>query len=202
MIVGDSGMFSGMPALSAGLQSAGWDVVQHAFPGMGLTRPENALADWAEAARDHDVDLTIVMIGGWDRDWVAANGDDAYGAVVDQAVASFATAGGRVLWLSELPGRDTHGQLEHHFAALPDRHPGVVDYVVIESALRAPEGGWPQIVDGRRFRGPDGWHLCPDGAAAFAHFTLGYLGLDTQEWEGGDWREHHGYHDPPGVCDV
>ena len=41
MIVGDSGMFSAGPAMSAGLRSAGWRVVETEYPGLGLTRPSN-----------------------------------------------------------------------------------------------------------------------------------------------------------------
>ena len=75
-----------------------------------------------------------------------------------------------------------------------------MEYLDIESALRAPEGGWPQIVDGRRLRGPDGWHLCPDGAAALTHLTLAHVGLDRPGWDAGDWRVEARYIDPPDVC--
>jgi hypothetical protein len=72
MIVGDSGMYSAGPALSAGLRQAGWRVVETEYPGMGLTRPSEMPRVWAENARNYHVDLTIVMIGLWDADWVAS----------------------------------------------------------------------------------------------------------------------------------
>jgi len=203
MLVGDSGMLSASPAMSAGLRHAGWEVVETAYPGMGLTQPEDAVDRWADAARGYGVDLAIVMIGGWDVGWVHSHGEGAYATRIDAAVAAFTAAGGKVLWLSVLPGGDDDDrELEHVFAAAADRHRGVVEYLDVERALRAPEGGWPPVVDGRRLRGPDGWHLCPDGAAAVAHFVLGHLGLDGPGWDDGPWRADPGYHDPPGLCAV
>jgi peptidoglycan/LPS O-acetylase OafA/YrhL len=201
MIVGDSGMASAAPAFSAALSTAGWRVVDTSFPGIGLTHPEDAREGWAKQVLGYDIDLTIVMLGGWDVGWVRAHGDDAYRAVADDAVRAFTGAGGKVLWLSVLPGGEVDDRdLEHIFGALPGRHPGIVEYLDIESALRAPEGGWPQIVDGHRLRGPDGWHLCPDGAAALTHLTLAHLGLDRPGWDTGDWRFEARYTDPAGVC--
>lgn len=201
MIVGDSGMASAAPAFSAALSTAGWRVVDTSYPAVGLTHPETASEGWARQTLDYDIDLTIVMLGGWDVGWVRAHGDDAYRAVADNAVRAFTGAGGKVLWLSVLPGGETDDRnLEHIFGALPGRHPGIVEYLDIESALRAPEGGWPQIFDGRRLRGRDGWHLCPDGAAALTHLTLAHVGLDRPGWDAGDWRVETRYIDPPDVC--
>jgi hypothetical protein len=194
-------MASGTPALSAGLQAAGWTVVETAYPGLGLTQPAGVMDRWRAAVREHGVDLTVVMIGGWDVGWVRDHGDDAYRSVIGDAVASFREAGGRVLWLSVLPGGDVDDRsLEHLFAELPARFPDSVDYLDIEASLRAPEGGWPEVVEGRRLRGPDGWHLCPDGAAAVAHAALRHLAIDTPNWDRGSWRANSAYHDPPGLC--
>jgi peptidoglycan/LPS O-acetylase OafA/YrhL len=202
MIVGDSGMASGAPALIAGFQAAGWGVVDTAFPGKGLTRPDGAIEDWAQTAREYDADLTVVMIGGWDVPFVEQYGEAAYRAVVERAVTAFTASGGNVLWLSTMPaGRDDDRPLDHFYAALPARHPGLVDFLEIESWLRAPDGSWPQHVDGKRFRGPDGWHLCPEGAVALAHAALTHLGLDRPGWESGDWRADPDYHRPAGICD-
>jgi hypothetical protein len=122
--------------------------------------------------------------------------------VVDEAVGAFASGGGVVLWLSVLPGGLVDDrELEHVFAELPARHPGRVAYLDVESALRGPDGGWPEVVGGRRLRGPDGWHLCPDGAAAVVQLALAHVGLDRPGWDGGAWRADPGYHDPPGLCD-
>lgn len=201
MIVGDSGMASGAPALVAGFRTAGWNVVDTAFPGKGLTRPDGAIQDWADTARRYGADLSVVMIGGWDVPFVEQYGEAAYRAVVERAVAAFTASGGKVLWLSTMPaGRDDDRPLDHFYAALPEQHPGVVDFLEIESWLRAPDGTWPQIVGGQRFRGPDGWHLCPEGAVALSRAALSHLGLDRGGWEQGDWRLDPDYHRPPGIC--
>jgi len=202
MIVGDSGMYSATPAFSAAFRAAGWTVVETAYPGIGLTQPEGQMHAWEDAVRAHGVDLTIVMLGGWDVGWVREHGADAFGREADRAVGAFGAAGGSVLWLSVLPGgRVDDRELEPTFSALAERHPGIVEYLDIEAALRSPEGGWPQVVAGRRLRGPDGWHLCPDGAAAVTQFALVHLGLDPPAWADGPWRADPSYHDPPGVCD-
>jgi hypothetical protein len=101
------------------------------------------------------------------------------------------------LWLSILPGGDKQDRpLDHFFAELPEHHRGVVDYLDIQSALRAPSGGWPRMVDGRVLRQLDGWHLCPDGAAAISHAALEHVGLDRPGWDAGAWRAD-GRYDPP-----
>jgi peptidoglycan/LPS O-acetylase OafA/YrhL len=189
MIVGDSGMFTAMPALTAALQSAGWQVVQTAYPGIGLTQPDGVRDGWRDNAKRYGVDLTIAMIGGWDAAWIRQHGADAYKSVVDDAVGAFTADGGKVLWLSILPGHNGDDRMiEEYFASLPARSPGTVEYLDIAPPLRAPDGSFPEFVDGRRLRGPDGWHLCPDGAAALTHFTLARLQLDRPGWENAGWR--------------
>jgi hypothetical protein len=189
MIVGDSGMFTAMPALTAALQSAGWEVVQTAYPGIGLTQPDGVRDGWRDNVQRYGVDLTIAMVGGWDAAWIREHGEGAYQAVIDDAVGAFTGGGGKVLWLSILPGHDGEDrEIEQYFAALPAKYPGVVDYLDIAASVRAPDGSFPQFVDGKRLRGPDGWHLCPDGAAAFTHFTLAHLQLDRPGWDTAPWR--------------
>jgi lysophospholipase L1-like esterase len=201
MIVGDSGMYSANPAFVAGLQAAGWRVIGTSFPGVGLTNPPGEIARWAGTAREYRVDLTIVMIGGWDVGWENAHGAAVYRAVVDQAVHAFASAGGKILWLSILPAGTTDDrQLDRFYAALPARDPGIVEYLDIQSALRAPGGGWPRIVDDRVLRGRDGWHLCPDGAAALAQMALARVGLQRPGWDTGSWRNDPGYRPPEEDC--
>jgi hypothetical protein len=199
MLVGDSGMFSAGPAFAAALESAGWRVVQTEYPGMGLTRPANMPQIWADDARQYHVDLTIVMIGLWDASWAQTHGDGAYDAVVDQSARSFTAAGGKVLWLSIMRGGiNPDPPTNRFYSALAARDAADVRYLDIDPALRAPDGGFPQVVDGKRLRQTDGWHLCPDGAAALAHFVLGGVGLDRGAWEGGSWRESSRY--DPRTC--
>jgi hypothetical protein len=201
MIVGDSGMYSATPAFTAALSAAGWRVVQTAYPGIGLTNPPGEIPHWTTTVRQYHPDLTIVMLGGWDVAWEAVHGSSAYRALVDQAVAAFTATGGKVLWLSILPGGSIDDRpLDRFYAALPARYPGVVEYLDIEASLRAPHGGWPRVVDGHALRGRDGWHLCPDGAAAVTHLALGNVGLDRGNWDAGSWRAYAGYEPGTDTC--
>jgi peptidoglycan/LPS O-acetylase OafA/YrhL len=201
MIVGDSGMYSANPAFVAGLQAAGWRVIGTSFPGIGLTNPPDEIAHLRSTALEYRVNLTIVMIGGWDADWENAYGAAAYRAVVDQAVGAYTAAGGKVLWLSILPGGATDNRpLDRFYAAVPARYPGVVEYLDIQSALRGPEGGYPRTVGDLVLRGRDGWHLCQDGAAAVAQMALRQVGLERPGWEMGSWRNNLGYEPGKPAC--
>ncbi len=190
MIVGDSGMYSATPAFAAALDAAGWRVVETAYPGVGLTSLNGRMQDeWTGLARQYHVDLTIVMLGSWDVAWEQQQGAGAYRSVVARSVAAFTSGGGKVLWLSILPGGGKDDRpLDRFYTELPSRYPGVVDYLDIESALRAPDGGWPRVVGGRVLRQLDGWHLCPDGAAAVTRAAIGHLGLARTSWDAGPWR--------------
>jgi hypothetical protein len=193
-------MYSATPAFAAGLATAGWRVVETAYPGVGLTNPPGQIPQWQRTAREYRVDVTIVMLGGWDVSWEQAHGPAAYRALVDQAVGAYTAGGGKVLWLSILPGGETGNRpLDRFYAALPARAPGTVEYLDIQSALRAPGGGWPRTVGNLVLRGRDGWHLCQDGAAAVASMTLEHLDLERPGWETGSWRSDPRY-DPGGAA--
>ena len=174
MIVGDSGMYSATPAFTAGLSAAGWRVVETAYPGVGLTRLDGRMQrEWSSSAQQYHVGLTIVMLGSWDVAWEQEHGAGAYRGVINRSVAAFTSGGGKVLWLSVLPGGGKDDRvLDHFYADLPSEYPGRVEYLDIESALRAPDGSWPRVVGNRTLRQLDGWHLCQDGAAAVAHAAL------------------------------
>jgi hypothetical protein len=190
MIVGDSGMFSATPALSTGLEAAGWRSVETAYPGIGLTRLDGQLQPlWANTVQQYHVDLTIVMLGSWDVAWEQEHGAAAYRDVIARSLASFTRARGKVLWLSVLPGGGKSDRvLDHFYTELPRQHPGEVEYLDIAPALSAPDGTTPRVVGGRVLRQLDGWHLCQDGAVAITHAALKQLGLDTTGWESGAWR--------------
>jgi peptidoglycan/LPS O-acetylase OafA/YrhL len=200
LLVGDSGLHSAAPALTAGLHQAGVRVVDLTYPGEGLTRPADAPQWFASWVRRYHVDLTIVMIGGWDVPYVDAHGPGAYRDVIEQSVRAFSAEHGRVLWLATVPGGFIYDRSnERYYAALPATHRGIVDYFDPSGALRAPGGTWPQIVNGKRYRQTDGWHFCPDGAAALSHAVLGHLQLDLAGWDAGPWR-HDGRYDYVHAC--
>ncbi len=199
MIVGDSGMYDATPALTAGFSAVGSDVIATAFAGEAVTRPPGLRDSWAATVDQYRPDLVVVMLGAWDYDFVAANGDAAYVAQIDATLAVLTSHGARVAWLSVLPGdavvpgkRVPATELDRFFAALPARYPGVVDYVDIGRALDPSNGGL--------LRKPDGWHLCPDGAAAVARVVLSHAGVTDTSWLSGSWRADQRYDDPPGGC--
>ena len=204
MIVGDSGTFDLTPPLVAGFTHAGRQVVATAYPGIGLSSPgPPQFASWTNDVRAYHVTLTIVLLGGWDVGWEKAHGARAYEQLVDDAVKTFTAAGGKVLWLAMLPGGDpTPRPLDSFYAALPGRFPGAVFYADPEGVLRGPKGDYPKVIDGQLYRKPDGWHLCPAGAAALARFVFARVGMNPGDLSTGGWRFDPRYNDPPHGCDA
>jgi len=214
MILGDSGMLSLTPALTAALQSTGTStVIEGAGPGFGLTGPFSWRDDWKAAVETSDPDLVIVMLGGWDLKWVKQHGIDAYREVVDEAVATLSAGGAHILWLPVMPGGASDASsVDSVYAELPDRYPGVVANPFVGGSLQGPDGGYPKYVttsDGSVLvlRGADGWHLCQDGGVRLATsineaaVDLGWSSPLRPGWEGADWRQLAAYDDPPGGCD-
>ncbi len=208
MIVGDSGTYDASPAISSSYQATGAGAsVETAFPGLGLTRLLDWRTTWPQIFDQVDVDLVVVMIGGWDQAWIEANGAEAYGALLDEAVALLTSRGARVQWLSILPGgTQPDTTLNTIFQEMVARHPGVVDYLDLDAVFRGPAGDYPREINGALYRKPDGWHLCPAGAAALATYvqlntaSLGWSPLPVDGWQVGEWMLDRRYDDPPGGC--
>ncbi|HEX4819942.1 MAG TPA: SGNH/GDSL hydrolase family protein [Acidimicrobiales bacterium] len=207
MVIGDSGTWDMYPAFEQGFAAAGVTVSSAAFPGEGLTTPAGIRHLWYDAAEWWHADYFVVSIGTWDDAFIAWHGWDAYLDEIDETVRTLTKHGGHVLWLSMMPSDDPEPDAhakprlqDRLYASLPSRYPGVVEYLDIGPALTAPDGTSPRTLDGRLLRKPDGWHLCPDGAAAVAHAVLAHLGLDSVGWDSGTWRRDPRYDDPPGAC--
>jgi len=178
-----------------------------AFPGEGLTVPSGIRRLWYDAAEWRQADYFVISIGTWDDAFIAWRGWEAYLDEIDDTVRTLTKHGGHVLWLSMMPSDDPEPDAhakpslqDRLYSSLPSRYPGVVEYLDIGPALKAPDGTSPRVLDGRQLRKPDGWHLCPDGSAAVAHAVLEHLALDTTGWEKGSWRRDPRYNDPPGSC--
>ncbi|MEY2452714.1 MAG: hypothetical protein QOD92_2288 [Acidimicrobiaceae bacterium] len=198
MVIGDSGMYDVTPALTASFTSVGAQVISTAFAGEGLTTPPGVRDSWATTIDQYRPDLVVVMLGAWDYDWIADHGDAAYQAEVDATVKMLSARGARIVWLSVLPGdavlpgrRVQATELDRFYSALPARFPGVVEYVDIATPLANARGD---------VRKPDGWHLCPDGAAAIASAVITELGIDAPTLTTGSWRADGRFDDPPGGC--
>jgi hypothetical protein len=146
---------------------------------------------------------------------VKDKGEDAYNELVEEAIGVLTARGAKILWLGMMPGGKTAEDaavMDPIFRTLPDRHPGVVAFGSIGSALATPVGTYPRWIpgdDGRLLlaRKPDGWHLCPDGAARVARavtartFELGWSPAPDLGWQEGFWRGNDRYDDPKGGCD-
>jgi peptidoglycan/LPS O-acetylase OafA/YrhL/lysophospholipase L1-like esterase len=219
MLIGDSGTYDLAPAVSALYRHLGaTTIVDTTWPGFGLTRPEFSWrADWQKLVDDHDPRLVVVMFGAWDLPFVEDEGAPAYDQVVDEAIELLTRRGAKVLWLSTLPGDranviETSNRMNPRFEAAARRHPGVVTYGDITDAMRGTNGDftrWLPGADGARelARKPDGWHLCPEGAARLAEAVaeqaaaLGLAPEPVPGWEQGDWASNTRYDDPRGGCD-
>jgi hypothetical protein len=207
LVLGDSGMFDAAPAVVAMFQSTGAEAVDGSRRGLGLTRvgfeSESSpfAEEWARMVEADDPELVVVMLGVWDGGFVELYGADAYAEVVEQAVAVLTAGGSRVLWLSTPPDRFvTERPADQVFEQVASNHPGRVFYADIDAAVRAPDGTIPvayRAVDGTlvRLRKNDGWHFCPDGAAAVAT-EIGRLAVERglswpagNEWLRGAWRD-------------
>jgi hypothetical protein len=207
LVLGDSGMFDAAPAVVAMFQSAGAEAVDGSRRGLGLTRvgfeSESSpfAEEWARMVEADDPELVVVMLGVWDGGFVELYGADAYAEVVELAVAVLTDRGARVLWLSTPPDRVvTERPADHVFEQVAAKHPGRVFYADIDAAVRAPDGTMPATypaLDGTlvRLRKNDGWHFCPDGAAAVAA-EIGRLAVGRglarpagTEWLRGSWRD-------------
>ena len=219
MLIGDSGLYDVSPAVSAMYRHLGTTTfVDATWPGFGLTQEEFSWrADWAKIVDTHDPRLVVVMISGWDFVFVGTHGAEAYDRLVDEAIALLTRRGAKVLWLSGLPGDGAelaaiNARMNPRFRAAARRHPGVVSYTDVTQAMRGPDGGFPRWLPGvdggeELIRKPDGFHLCPQGAARLARAVAdeaAAVGLGPKPvpgWEQGEWVSDTRYDDPRGGCD-
>jgi hypothetical protein len=210
MTIGDSGMYDATPALRASFFAVGsTSSLEAAYPGVGLTNDVGDWrAEWSRIVAENDPGLSIVMLGGFDLDFLEANGPDAYGAIADELVSVLTANGGRVAWLSVLPcGRSPDQDLNAVFADVAARHPDAVAFV--DTAPAFPGCATSTFLEGIGtvpIRKPDGWHLCPLGAEQFATYVhqavadLGWVPPPVDGWQGGDWMLEPRYDDPSGGC--
>ena len=176
MILGDSGMVEATPAIVAAFSAAGSTTfVKGAGPGFGITNPIFTWREsWTGLIAEQDPDLVVVMLGSWDVRFQAEQGDDAYLAVIDEAIDILGAGGARIIWASVMPSNERDPwSTERVFVRLPDLYPGTVDYLDLGPVLAGPTGDWPRsyvAVDGSLvlLRKRDVWHLCPEGAARVA----------------------------------
>jgi peptidoglycan/LPS O-acetylase OafA/YrhL len=224
---GDSSAKDASPAISAMFQSAGTQTFLNASgAGFGLTNPK---LDWrglfADNVSKYPPNLVVMMEGFWDRDYLAANGEAAYEAVLEEAVQKATANGGKVVWIGMVTGgKYLDAPVNDVARRVAERHPDTVTYVDVQDALRIPDGAtvveaapgseeWPRsyrAADGTvvMLRKPDGWHFCPVGAERVAAAVnqavsgIGWMPVAAAGWQDGAWRQSDLYNDPKGGCDV
>jgi len=216
MIIGDSATYDAAPAIGAAFEQLGTStVVDASFPGFGLTRnPPGWHRDWSKLIAQYRPAVVISMQGGWDLGYLHDRGEAAYQAVLDDTLGVLTAQGAHVLWLGMLPGGHADpAQIDPVFQRFAARHPGVVTYADPGPAVQAPDGTYPRWIPDETgtlilARKPDGWHVCPDGAARLARLTAGDAAAadwsppPVDGWQTGLWRMTKRYDDPHGGCDV
>ena len=214
-IIGDSGAMDASPALAAAAEATGaTSIVFGAGPGFGLTTVANWRSDWPQTISDVEPNLAIMLFGGWDLNFVEANGEAAYETIVDEAVTLLTSKGIRVMLLPVMPGgRKDASAIDRVFANVAARHPEMVTNPSIAAAFTAPDGSTPRYWVGEDgtvhlLRKKDNWHLCQEGAANLTELVLEHaerLGWapspNNSDWKGGAWRQAWQFNEPPGVCD-
>jgi hypothetical protein len=216
LMLGDSSMVDAALAIGPAFTAAGADVVvSDAGVGFGLTGiavtrlPSPWREVWPGLVERVRPDLTIVMMGGWDQQWIDEHGVDAYRAMAADAVDLLTAGGGRVLWLSMLPEEEppTPTSPDAAYAGLPAMRPGQVFYVDVAPALLGPSGDHPpSFVDHgelQRTRKVDGWHLCQDGAVRIAELAnraavdLRLAAPAPDGWQLGAWWDEEAFTQSP-----
>jgi peptidoglycan/LPS O-acetylase OafA/YrhL len=217
MIVGDSGTYDAAPAIVAQYRAMGTaQGVDVSFPGFGLSRnPAGWKEDWPKLVEQYRPGLVVVLLGGWDEGYVKEQGRQRYQELADDAIAIWTAQGAEVLWLGMLQGGKGDATLmDPVFRSIAAAHPGVVQYGTVDQVLQDRSGGHPRWLRNEQgelvlARKPDGWHLCPDGAArigrAVARITasLGWTPPPVDGWQDDPaWRSTARYDDPRGGCDT
>jgi hypothetical protein len=208
MMVGDSMAFDEWPAVAAALTASNVAVDSDVAVGAGLldTKFPTSVA-MAKAVVDSHPDLVLYQGSLWDF----GTPDQqrlAYQHFTDVVLGT----GARLAFITIPPLRsDQHNDL---LSTLPTlmydiaaHNPGKV--FVLDSI-----GAWGPVfnqdVNGDKTpeRKPDGVHVCPSGAAMYAHWLLGelqrrfagFVPAEPSVWAAGDWLNEPRYVTPPGIC--
>jgi hypothetical protein len=214
LIVGDSGMVDLAPGLEASFLAAGvGKVVNAAWPGFGLTRPDfDWRSEWRGIVERERPAIVVVMLGGWDQRYLELHGTHAYGEIVNEALEVLMARGARVEWLAMLPGGGSYLSPVNTVYIQARDWSHSIDFFDAQDVLRSPDGSFKRTVQTaggtRLVRKFDHWHFCPDGAelvaaAVHARLTeLRWLPAATPGWEQGPWRQRADIYDnPDGACD-
>ena len=221
---GDSSAKDASPAISAMFRAAGTtNFLNASGPGFGLTNPK---LDWralfSEQLATLPPDVVVMMEGFWDLDYLAANGEAAYEAVLEESIQKLTASGANVVWVGMVSGGKYQDVAVNDVAKrVAERHPDDVLYVDVQDALAVPDGAtvveavagseqWPG-----RTAPPTAPSCCcasptvgtsappgPSGSppTSTLRWPRGWMPVAAAGWEAGDWRQAALYDDPVGGC--
>ncbi len=207
--LGDSIAYDLAPGLLAALDSAGVDAVSEAFPGVRLVGGDDidSVVGRLSSAIDRiRPDTVILQLSIWDADDSSAEQREA----LDAFHFLIRENGIRVFYVSSPPtalddsGTETLAAIAREIADVDSTMTWFVD----ASSLWGTEPTLDADGDGTPERKRDRVHVCPAGAASFAHWLTDQLDqrLDGVEpaspiaWASGDWASDERYDMPVGAC--
>jgi peptidoglycan/LPS O-acetylase OafA/YrhL len=216
LVVGDSVSYDAEPGVLAILRSTGAVTATAANRwGFGLTSDKyDWRHEWPRLLAERRPELVVAFFGGWDEGFMAKEGGEAYGRLLDEAVAVL-TAGGAKLLLIGMPVVVTRTGIPYPrlipsaFRAAAARLEPAVGFLDLDPAL-SPGGHYASHLAGpsgpERVRKMDGTHLCPAGSARIGRAIFDAVSASwalpapPAEWRAGNWALEPRFNDPHGAC--
>lgn len=216
LVVGDSVSYDAEPGVLAILRATGAAAATAANAlGFGLTSGTwDWRHEWARLVAERRPELVVAFFGGWDEGFMAKEGTEAYGRLLDEVVAVL-TAGGAKLLLLGMPvtvnraGVPFPRIVPNAFRAATARHESTVGFLDLDPAI-SPGGRYTAYLDGpagrERVRKMDGTHLCPSGSARIGRAIFDAVAASwalpapPAEWRAGDWALDPRFDNPHGAC--
>lgn len=211
LILGDSVMFDGAPAMEAALAATGgFRIRSETVLGAGLTRTQDYdwRERWPELVREFDPEVVILHFGGWDLLPQTIDGrevspadpawQESYRRLLADAVTVLTPERTRLYLVgaaregdAAAVSVDAYNALLRDFAGRREGVTFVHTDPVLDAQAAAVEPG-PETSAKRVYK-TDGVHLCAAGASALARAVAGVVAADHQlqlgaGWELGEWR--------------
>jgi peptidoglycan/LPS O-acetylase OafA/YrhL len=216
LMVGDSVGYDAEPAVLAILRATGSAIASaENVLGFGLTSGTyDWRVEWARLVAERRPELVVAFFGGWDEGFMEKEGADAYGRLLDEAVAVL-TGGRAKLLLVGMPVTvDRDGVafpriVPDAFRAAAVRHDPAVGFLDLDPAI-SPGGRYVAYLDGpagpERVRKVDGTHFCPAGSARVGRAIFDMVAASwalpppSADWRAGTWALDPRFDSPHGAC--
>jgi peptidoglycan/LPS O-acetylase OafA/YrhL len=216
LVVGDSVSYDAEPGVLAILRASGATAATAVnLLGFGLTSGTwDWRHEWARLVAERRPEVVVAFFGGWDEGFIAKEGAETYGRLLDEAVAVL-TAGGAKLLLVGMPitvnraGVPYPRIVPNAFRAAAARHGSTVGFLDLDPVI-SPGGHYAAYLDGpagrERVRKADGTHFCPAGSARIGRAIFDAVSASCAlpappaEWRAGDWALDPRFDNPHGAC--